>query len=450
MRQLASVADTIVLNRPLPVEAISFFLDMESFVAAENSFNIADFWPGLVAGCQTGERLTALPITVSLNLLFFDKAAFDKAGLPQPEPGWTWTDFQNAVQSLAPVDEEQAIQYGFVDHGRPLALLGPLVDNAIAANNDDSGAMAKALNWYVSLANEGNIPTFDDEQTAFTGSEALINGRQVALWIGPLLDIDQKQSLFGNDLGIAPYPVATGATQTTPAFPACVAISAGTVHPQAAWTWLNFLSRYSMSMPDRSIPSRPSVAVASGYWDNLAEETAVTLRYALEHAWYGNFNPSLQPIAETLNQVLSGNADLETAWLTITELPPTILPSTPDDNSISVATPRPAAVPLPVTDQTATISYFVDGNFHTSFEVVATLAETFNQQNAGSIVQVSEDATVFGSGYNASEVGQYYDCFAHTGSAGALLTSEAYNLDPFFVTEPGGFRDDFDNVALET
>ncbi len=450
MRQLASVADTIVLNRPFSVEATSFFLDIESFIATDNSFNIADFWPGLIAGCQTGERLAALPITVSPNLLLFDKAVFDKVGLPQPEPGWTWTDFQNAVQSLTQVDEEQVLQYGFVDHGRPLALLGPLVDNVMAANNLDTGAMANALNWYVTLVREGSIPTFDSVQTAFVASETLVNGRQAALWMSTLLEVNQKRDLFGNDLGIAPYPIATDATKTTPAFPTCAAISAGTAYPQAAWTWLNFLTRYSVSGTDRSIPARPSVAAASGYWDNLAEETAVTLRYALEHAWYGNFNPSLQPIAETLSQVLSGNADLETAWLTIAAVPPTVLPPTPDDNSISVATPRPTAVPLPVTDQTATISYFVDGNFHSSFEVVAALAETFNQQNAGIIVQVSEDETVFGGGSGAPEVGQYYDCFAHTGSAGALLTSEAYNLDPFFVAEPGGFRDDFDNVALET
>ena len=32
--------------------------------------------------------------TFDFNLIYYDKAKFDEAGLAYPEPGWTWDDFR--------------------------------------------------------------------------------------------------------------------------------------------------------------------------------------------------------------------------------------------------------------------------------------------------------------------------------------------------------------------
>jgi ABC-type glycerol-3-phosphate transport system substrate-binding protein len=240
LREQAALADVILLEgQPPTTDAAAAFLDLTPLMAADPTFDAADFWPGIMNACQAAGVQAGLPFRVNASLIFFDKAAFDAVGLPHPEPGWTWEDFRQAAQALAVSDGEQTIQYGFFDSGNPLGLLAPLVNNIILQSGDtlDGQRMAAELAWYVTLANEDVI---------LSESGSLPHERQAAIWVSSQFGLAAARTALGDDLGVVSFPAAAGMSQSNPVSAGCALISAGTNHSQAAWTFVHYLSQQAL------------------------------------------------------------------------------------------------------------------------------------------------------------------------------------------------------------
>ncbi|MCZ7666470.1 MAG: extracellular solute-binding protein [Chloroflexi bacterium] len=140
--------------------------------------------------CQAGGVQIGLPLSTSVDLIFYDKSVFDAAGLSYPEPGWDWLTFQQTAQVLTSQGGTEPTRYSFVDNGRPLSLLGPLVDSLLLDNEDglDSEQLAAELDWYVDFAQIGVIPALaNDPQTALLIATALSAvGRRRCGWVASL------------------------------------------------------------------------------------------------------------------------------------------------------------------------------------------------------------------------------------------------------------------------
>jgi ABC-type glycerol-3-phosphate transport system substrate-binding protein len=326
---MASAADTMLLHSVPQGAETTYFRDLIPLIEADPAFDSNDFWPGSLVGCQVGNRTLGLPVEVSPNLMFFDGTAFDAAGLPRPVPGWTWDDFQTAARELTRREGDRVARYGFVPEGNPTTLLGPVVDAALtdagggktAGGGRDAGgewdptALVRALDWYVTLANEGLLPAASEEEEAWEQNEDLIEGGQAAMWVDTLLNLPWRRSSLNADIEVAPFPISADGSSpyTTPVIPSCVAMSAGTNHPQEAWAWLSFLTTHPVSEGPWDVPARPSIAETNGYWDKVAEGTQAALRFALEHGWYGYAFDMLQVVDEALVKTLQGETDLATA-----------------------------------------------------------------------------------------------------------------------------------------
>lgn len=455
----AALADVVVLNGRPSVEAASFFLDLTPLAADERAI-AGDFWPGLLQACQAGGVQIGLPLSASVDLIFYDKRAFDAAGLPYPQPGWDWLTFRQAAQSLTNQQGAETTRYGFVDVGRPLSLLGPFVDALLAGNENslDADRLAAELDWYVDFARAGVMPVLvDDPQTAVFTRDTLIRSRQAAMWLGSQFELDTWQETFGDDLGIVSFP-ANGAAGN-PAQPTCAAISAGSAQPQAAWAWLHFLSTQPVTGIRPEAPARSSVAQSSGFWAEMEDEKVVALRSALEQGWYGGgAGQALTAVNDALLQAISGQTTLADTLPVTVARQPTALPPTPDSTPVAVATPRttPTPVGLPGngidTDSVIVVDYYVRSNGHSSQAAIEALARAFNEAQDSIEVRIG---TAFGGSY-LTEVADNYDCLAWEGSAGDYamsfpeFTDKFYSLTPLVDGEAAAFLEDFHPVALET
>jgi ABC-type glycerol-3-phosphate transport system substrate-binding protein len=97
----------------------------------------------------------------------------------------------------------------------------------------------------------------------------------------------QEQEL----IGAVPFPVSGPDDHTNPAVVNGLSISAGTNKADLAWKWISFLAQQPAgqrgpfnTLSTGTVPALPAVAVAAGSWDNLDEEFAAALKYAMEHA----------------------------------------------------------------------------------------------------------------------------------------------------------------------
>ncbi len=444
---VASAADTVLLrSTPQGAETV-YSRDLTPFIKADRAFDSTDFWPGLLPGLQEGGHTVALPVTVSLNLIFFDDAAFDAAGLPRPAPGWTWGDFQKAAHALTRREGSQVARYGFVPWGSPTTLLGPVVDAVLADTGGDLAptALAEALNWYVLLADEGSTPSEESEE-AWEQNANLIDSGQAAMWVDTLLNLPWRRSSLGAEIVVAPFPVSADGlmSSTTPAMPFCAAMSAGTNHPQEAWAWLSFLTNHPVGEEPWHVPARPSVAETSGYWDNVAAETQSVLRFALQHAWYGHYTEALQAVDKALTQALAGESDLATA-LALAGIGSPVEAMAPSSSTpIVVATPRPTAAP----EAAITVGYYINTFAHTNPSAIEALVEEFNSTHPGIRVRASMDLVVAGhGGFTLSEVAEQFDCFAWPGHPSAL--DQLYSLNPLLETTDPQLADDFHPALLD-
>jgi ABC-type glycerol-3-phosphate transport system substrate-binding protein len=445
LHQQATLADVILLEgMPPTTDATAAFLDLTPLIAADPTFDDADFWPGLMEACQAAGVQVGLPFRTNASLIFFDKAAFDAAGLPHPEPGWRWEDFRQAVQALAVRDGAETTRYGFTDNGNPLGLLAPLADHVIGASDGalDGRDLAAELAWYVILVDENVI--LSDSNTPVN---SLLNQRQVGMWIGSHFGLLGARSALGDELGIAPFPTAAGMSQSNPVTAGCALISAGTNQSQTAWTFLNYLSRQALFATGYypAAPARPSVAQSSDYWGQMGPEAAVALQAALEQGWYRRAEmPELVTVGKALTQALAGAGSLAENLPDTMAIQPTAQPPPPGNEPLAVATPP---VTLPLDPDVITIEYSVRG--HDDWEAVIALAEAFNESQNRIRVNTTTRLAL-PQGDTLVEQADLFDCFlngtrpdAAFEQLGDPFLAAFYSLSPLFNAEDPVFRSDF-------
>lgn len=370
MRLLASAADVSMIWISYEEGANNFFRDLQPLMDADATFEPDDFWPGLMLGCQDLEgRALGVPIYGGVNGIFFNKQAFDEAGLPYPQPGWTYEDFQRTVQALAHKDGAE-IRYGYADRESLFSsIMAPLVDARLLELNGelDATALQETLQWYIDLAKADVIYPVrmtdeNDWEANWQKWEAMFQSEnRPAMWAGGLTESlpgstmawDENDPLSGMALkteGFAPFPVSESEhiLNTSPAYVACLGISAGSAHPRAAWAWVSFLSHHWLVQDQdqgwalSQAPARQSVADAVGYWDRLPDSARRAVQFAMEHSWtISPYIMQFMTVNSALSEALAGKAEFAAALNEAqADLEATPQP-TPDTTPVVVATPKP-------------------------------------------------------------------------------------------------------------
>jgi multiple sugar transport system substrate-binding protein len=294
--------------------------DLGPFIDADTSVDRADFYSHTIEAYQYGEGVWALPWYATTSPIYYDRDAFDAAGVPYPEPGWTYEDFLHAARLLTPRDGDEVERYGFVDlagswHEIILALVDPPSgDTGLVIPDLTAPDIVRAVEWYTGLALEHDVmpnprhpaPALDVEGPSET-LRALVTLGRAAMW-SDYLGNWGEHSREAN-LGVAPFP--TGKRHLQYWSSGGYFISRDTAHPEAAWTWIRFLT-YQQSFGRYSpwyryqVPARRSVAEATGYWSQWDAASADALQYGLEHGTVYRWDESLAALSQAIDAVFDG------------------------------------------------------------------------------------------------------------------------------------------------
>ncbi len=201
LSEVVSRADTLTMPYLSPALARQGRVrDLAPFIMADQTFQPEDFYPHTLDSLQWDGGTWGLPFAVNFTLIVYDKEAFDAAGVPYPEPGWTWDDFLTKAQALTSASSvepteregEEVLRWGFV--GRPHDLLpfiqgraGPLVDASVEPPLPllNQPQVAQALGWFSDLALvHGVMPRPSVEQSGQIDAEAtrLVESGRAAMW----------------------------------------------------------------------------------------------------------------------------------------------------------------------------------------------------------------------------------------------------------------------------
>ncbi len=271
--------------------------DLAPLLARDEAYTPDSFFPGLATRFDDNGHIWGIPLGVLPHVVYYNPAAFAAAQEPYPALDWTWQDFLAKAQRLTAPQENRWGFAAFDGHRGAGALM--LQDGALLVGDDrptfNDPANVAALEKYVSYI--GNLTPPDP---------AAIAAGQVAMWIEPF------KAQWPSDVSIAPLP------QGTPPV-ALESVSAGYIsaraaNPQAAWLWLDFLSR--QAPPSSELPARRATFNSDAYRDALnAGDDAIYARILEtlpETPWpwrYGWFRESFSWLTQQgIAQIVRGTA----------------------------------------------------------------------------------------------------------------------------------------------
>jgi len=367
----ATQADAIALP-VVPVGSDAYtYLDIQPLAETDSSFDQGGYLPGIMDGCQVDERQIGLPYTASLQVIYYNRDIFDAAGIAYPQPDWTWEEFRLKAINLTKRNGQEVEQYGFVNLSSMVRLLGTMLnrDLMISDEEEKAGALEKTLSSYLNLVQLGyvRVPQAGEYPEDL---ESLIYDGKAAMWLDGLFRLEDYRNALGEQIGILPVPEGTRATAR------CLAISAGSVQPQAAWRLIKYLSEQDGPFV---LPNEFSAHKAQ-FQNNVnrqsfSDEEQAVLKAALDNAWYGT-----HWLFATLNQefdnVLADQKDLKTTLLSVLQL-------TPPEQEESFEPPfafEVRSTPDDIPPGAAHVKF--SGGYQLNSEVLEAMLKEFNQSQS--------------------------------------------------------------------
>lgn len=460
-RRLASSADILRTNI-VGTRQDGLLLDLRPLAEADPNFSRDDFYPNMLTRLENDGQLLGLPTQANFTLIFFQKDAFDAAGVPYPEPGWTWDDFLAAAQATTVREGGEVVQWGLVQiNTNPFEFVLPRTGSLIDTSTDpptpnfERPEVAEAMQWYADLyllhevAPNLEQPEPDEDGSFIPPGYELIENGQAAMWPEWSGSWEWRSSQM--NLGVVPFPVAAPDDKTTQMFSDGLSISAGTQNPEAAWRWIDFLSRQPNASgfgQDTAVPARISVAEASGFWDNVDPELGIALAYALDHSFVMRFDEGFLVLSEAANAVLQDGKSVEEALADAQVEAETAASEAEDEpeeeeEEIVVAAPEVQEVP-----EDAVVILFVAGGGPGGLQVYRDLIDPFREAHPDIVVEL--ETPDFGEGFTGlADVAADADCFQWFGGVSNPEDQAALlSIDPFFDADPTISEDDFYPQAL--
>lgn len=390
LTQTAQMADTFVdtsfvLDEDAPQNTV---LDLTPFADQDQTFNAEDFYPAALDSLRRQGKLWGIPVSLSVYTIFYRPDVFKENGVAEPEIGWTWQQFLETALALTRRADGQVTQYGYVDTMAHIALpmlahqkARPLVNPnaALSQVRIDRPEIAEALQWYADLALvHGVMPDPDAGQPALS---KIVYQQKPAMWA----DFTFEYANFKRgriNIGVVPFPEAGDPAAILNAEGAF--ISAGTAHPEAAWQWINFLSRQPSLSSEYFIPARQSVESQSKFWRMLDKDAKEAYRYALAHAIVTPL-----PVIRALNRAFSAILAGTPASQALSEQQPQLLAAIEQEaaKAEQPAVPITVATPFPTPRAGAdTVRFRLP--YHADLAAYRVLAQQFQDLNTAIAVEL--------------------------------------------------------------
>lgn len=457
--RLATRADVINLDASPDVVEQGLVRDLTPFLRSDPNFQADDFYPGALESVRWDGGTWMLPTEITFDLIYYDKDAFDAAGLAHPEPGWTWDDFLNAARALTLRDGDTVTRWGFVQSSdNPLPFIegrtGPVIDQTTDPPTPryDQPEVRDAVRWYVDLVTEEEVMPYEEpgnrEGPIIPLGQRLIEQRQAAMWDeSSLVWILRKEQ---SNRGIAPYPVDNPDSHTTPVWVQGLTMSAGTQYAAAAWRWMDFVSRQAQEQGGafvQFLPARRSVAETNGFWDRTDEELAAALRYAIDHGYVTRWRTGYQAGQDALEAVLKGEQTPEDALAAAQ--------TQAEDEIEQARTEQAEATPIPTfvvaqpeqqpnegTGQ-QNIAFSPGIGAITNLQAYRDAAQRFHQLHPGIQVEVKMPEFM-GTAFSLQSLAENFDCFQWSPDVQDPANQAAIlPLKPFLDADPSFNTADF-------
>ncbi len=330
---VAQATDCFSWDQPPQTEQeLAALADLQPLIDADATFPHDDYMTALLSPYQHNGKLYGLPHAFFMRTLYYNRTAFQTAGLEPPTAAWTPADFLTAAQALTQGDGPTK-QYGYVPAGSAYSDLLFFINQFgadltrgsgmdIRPNFDDPQVIA-AIQWYLDLYQVHQVMpepaltsqpgTSGDTSAEATATAirpgALIQSGHAGIWFDwsygniqfpytmnagdtapeemtdPTETLSQLDNLQNGglqpeifDVDIAPLPMGAAGLTTGDIAVRGFHISAAPQNPAACWTWISFLAN-DLSNLRNEIPARRSLVAAPEFAERAPYAAALVELY---------------------------------------------------------------------------------------------------------------------------------------------------------------------------
>ena len=219
-------------------------LNLTSYIKSAGLNLQRTFNPGLISGYAYKGEQYAIPDRGGYIVFYYNKAMFEKAGLPLPTDGWTWSQFVSDAQKLTVVQGGKTVQWGAaIDNWEPAvdsvthSFGASPVSSDLTSATLDSPQYENALSSYNDLVWKYHVSPSPQDYANYgqnVNRDALFaEGKAAMIWAG-LWDIPTDVQDHIN-FGIMDPPTGTPGDGNMMAAGTGLAVSAQSHYPQVAF-----------------------------------------------------------------------------------------------------------------------------------------------------------------------------------------------------------------------
>ncbi len=203
--------------------ALGVIADLSDQFRKSSRLTPEQYYPGVLRSAEYQGRYYGLPWIANPLMVYYNKKAFDEAGLPYPDPqgGWTWDLFIRTAQALTvtkkDINGNDYRQFGYVVDGWPnietflWAGGGDVIDADGQTVLLDSPASLAGLGILRDILKAGISPAFKDVGSLGSNNVWFEKQRAVMFMGGIQDNFEVKQTRLPAaerfDIGYAPMPV---------------------------------------------------------------------------------------------------------------------------------------------------------------------------------------------------------------------------------------------------
>ncbi len=260
------------------------FQDLTPRITA-SQLDLEDFYPGPLEQFRTQGKIWGLPDTAAPDVVFYNKAMFDAAGIEYPTDEWTYEDMRQAAIRLtldsqgrtpleAGFDPSTIQQWGwnggltfFWQRHLVRALGGEFCETEDCTTMKFTAPETiRAVQWWADLVSKDHAALYDPYGGSQTGipGDPFIAGK-AAMGFNGFFAVAQLNEASSIDYDIVQPLTGVDGKRYTPLSTNGYLIAATSEHPEEAWTLMqallepDFLEE-TWGKPGHSVPARRSAA----------------------------------------------------------------------------------------------------------------------------------------------------------------------------------------------
>lgn len=215
--------------------------DVTALAKADDIFQ--DFLPGFLGTCMSDDKLYGLPFQCSTPVVYFNKAAFAKAGIKAAPTNWS--ELESSAKALTVRNADATAQWGLTIGGgwhdwifESFVRQNGLVFWSKEKVAFDAPESVHALEFWLRMVKAGHMPP---ASTWESSANDFMAGRTAMLYhsTGSMTNILKSASF---PVGVAPMPKGKQLGSVMGGGPILIAKKQPDAHKRAAWTFARWMT----------------------------------------------------------------------------------------------------------------------------------------------------------------------------------------------------------------